>query len=116
MKIFLISPVRKITGEEQERIMGYVRLMELEGHDVHFPHRDTDQNDSIGNRICRDNLEAIKQSDEVHVWWNETSVGSVFDLGMSWALGKKVRTVNEVIPTDGRNSFSNFLKWLDENS
>ena len=111
MRIFLISPVRKITEEEHRKIMDYVSKMEGEGHEVYFPHRDTDQNDFVGNRICRDNLEAIKASDEVHVWWTETSTGTLFDMGMSFALGKIIKAVNEVPPTDGRSSFNNFLNW-----
>ena len=67
-----------------ERIAAYVLRLESEGHQVHWPKRDTKQDgDPIGIRICRDNREAMFTSDEVHVWYDPDSRGSCFDLGMA---------------------------------
>lgn len=56
---------------------------------MHLPHRDTNQVDlSGGLQICADNREAIKQADEVHLYWTPDSTGSMFDLGMAFMAGK----------------------------
>ncbi|HXK37743.1 MAG TPA: hypothetical protein VJ579_01620 [Candidatus Paceibacterota bacterium] len=94
MRIFLICPVRNITDEEKIAIERYVSDLELAGQIVHWPLRDTDQNDPIGFRICEDNRRAIELADEVHVWWNAASKGSFFDFGMTFALGKKIVLAN----------------------
>jgi len=62
MKIFLICPVRGITEEEKNVIEQYVLNLEEAGHTVHWPPRDTDQNDSVGLRICQDNRKALEEA------------------------------------------------------
>ncbi len=109
MRIFLICPVRNVTSEETEAINRYVTgLEERCRHRVYWPARDTDQSDPIGLQICKVNRNAIIAADEVHVWWNPASTGSLFDLGIAFALGKDIVLANEVTPTEGK-SFNNFL-------
>jgi len=110
-KVFLICPVRKVTQQERTNISYYIERLEEDEHQVHWPERDTDQKDDpTGLRICSDNFEAISKADEVHVWWNKTSSGSLFDLGMAFALDKKIVLANEddIDPTETK-SFNNFL-------
>lgn len=116
MRIFLICPVRDITNEEKVAIEKYVSELEQAGHLVHWPLRDTNQDDPIGLRICSDNRQAIVLADEVDVWWNATSKGSYFDLGMAFALGKKIILANPeaVQPTEGK-SFGNMLIAISGN-
>jgi len=45
--------------------------------------------DEIG--VCQYNLEIIKWADEVHVFWDQRSVGTVFDFGMCFALNKPIK-------------------------
>lgn len=120
MKIFLISPVRGVGKREREKIRKYVTELEKRGHTVHWPERDTDQNDKIGLRICRDNRKAIKEADEIHIWWKWTkrkkSTGSLFDFGMSFAsFEDKIILANprEIQPTPEK-SFNNVLLALHE--
>jgi len=40
--------------------------------------------------ICDRNLELMEQADEVHVIWDNRSVGTIYDLGMAMALRKKL--------------------------
>ncbi len=108
MNIFLICPVRKITDEEKQQILEYRLARMAAGDKVYVPFLDTDQNDPTGYRICSDNLRAIDWAHEIHVWWNENSTGSLFDLGMAFALGKPVILANKVTPTEGK-SFNNLL-------
>ena len=83
----MICPVRNANSTTSHRINLYVTRLETQGHRVHWPARDTKQDgDQIGIRICRDNLEAMCKADEVHVWFDPESRGSIFDLGMVWSI------------------------------
>lgn len=103
---FLICPV---WGVNAEHTRGVVEALETEGYSVHWPPRDTDQVDDTGLRICRDNLEAIRGADVVHVVWDGKSQGCLFDLGMAFALGKRV--IPARLPeASGGKSFQNMVK------
>ena len=86
-KTFLICPVRGVPKSESE---SFVLQLEDSGFSVHWPPRDTDQDDECGLRICSDNLSAIADADVVHFVWDGKSQGCLFDLGMAFALGKQV--------------------------
>lgn len=105
---FLICPVR---GIDPAQTAGVVAQLEAAGWRVHWPPRDTDQDDPTGLRICRDNLVAIRAADVVHFVWDGKSQGCLFDLGMAFALGKRVVPVETPPPTDGK-SFQNMVaEW-----
>ena len=105
MRIFLVCPVR---GHDQSEYLHYVEQLEKSGHVVHYPPRDTDQNDDTGLRICEDNRRAIEEADEVHVIWDGQSQGALFDIGMAFMLRKKIVAVSlpERTPT---KSFQNMI-------
>lgn len=110
-KIFLISPVRVVADTERPKIAAYVNRLEAEDScRVHWPERDTPQDDPIGIAICVFNLDAITWADEVHIWYCKGSQGSIFDFGMVFALGKKLVIANPsaVEPTPHK-SFENVL-------
>ena len=65
--------------------------------------RDTDQNDSVGLRICKDNGRAIAGADEVHVWYDPTSQGSAFDLGMVFMLREVLGRHKPVVVANPEN-------------
>jgi nucleoside 2-deoxyribosyltransferase len=91
MKVFLIAPVRGISPEQYQLQKGFVEILEKKfGHVVHWPHRDTDQDDSTGLRICRDNRRAIEESDLVYIIWDGKSSGCLFDLGIAFAMDKLI--------------------------
>ncbi len=99
-RIFIIGPVRNVDAATYQAIASHVARLEAEGHKVHWPARgDTNQDDPIGLRICTDNREAIYLATRVDVWFDETSMGSKFDLGMLYYfLGdthKAFRVINE---------------------
>ncbi len=82
MKIFVICPVRSIDPYALVAIEMYVKSLELKGHQVHWPPRDTEQVDPTGGyEICRTNFKAILEADQVHIWYDEKSSGSKFDMG-----------------------------------
>lgn len=100
MKTFFISPVR---GKDQKENEGWVKLLEDNGYQVHWPYRDTDQSDDIGLRICFENLAAIRDSDVVHIVWDGESQGCLFDAGMSFALGKRIIPLSLPDPTNEKS-------------
>jgi len=67
--------------------------MEIQGYDVFFPLRDTKQTATTANAVVHSNLRGIKGVDEVHLIWDGSSFGSIFDLGMAYALEKPVKVV-----------------------
>jgi len=60
-------------------------MMEDEGHVVHYPARDTDQNSDGFNR-CLENGAAMDEADEIHLFYRQGSEGSKFDLGFCFAV------------------------------
>jgi len=119
--IFLVSPVRNVTDEERVFIEGYIAELEEKGYEVYHPLTDTDQDDPYGLKICLENRKAIANADEVHVYWNPNSIGSIFDFGMVFGMNvilqenrKKVHLINgddfELKPP---KSFTNVLKLYE---
>lgn len=96
-KIFIIGPVRAAEDDERKFLENYVSELESRGHEVYLPQRDTNQDDPSGGlRICSDNRKAIRECDEVHVYWNGNSEGSIFDFGMAFMADKPVVLINNV--------------------
>lgn len=110
MKVFIICTVRNASVAYKERLEAYVADLERSGVDVHLPHRDTDQAQS-GLNICRQNHDAILSADEVHIFYNPESQGTHFDLGVSFALGKKTKVVESVPLTPGKSYQNMISEW-----
>jgi hypothetical protein len=115
-KVFMICPVRNATDEEKEFLQNYMDTLESQGVQVHYPPRDTNQVDPEGGiNICTENRAAIRAADEVHIYWNASSSGSGFDLGMTFQIEKPLKLINReyVKPTEGK-SFQNVVLALDK--
>jgi len=113
MKIFLICPVRLAEDWQISRMMEYISTLEKLGHQVHYPARDTKQEDETGGwNICTDNKNAIVASDEVHIFWDDKSSGSLFDLGCAFTAGKRLVVANpESLNLSNTKSFHNFINY-----
>jgi nucleoside 2-deoxyribosyltransferase len=109
MKIFIISSVRNADPTSRVRLENYCRYLENMGHSVHLPHRDTDQT-AMGIDICRQNMEAIRDADEVYILYNGESQGTHFDMGMAFAFGKRIVVVKNEPYGEGKS----FSRMLDE--
>lgn len=105
-KTFLICPVR---GHEQGETEEIVKKLEDEGWQVHWPPRDTEQDDPTGLHICAINRNAIEIADVVHVIWNGESQGCLFDLGMAFMAHKKIIVLSLPPETKGK-SFQNMIR------
>lgn len=113
MKTFLICPVR---GYHPMTWKTFVNGLEIAGWKVHWPTRDTDQHDPTGLRICKQNREAIREADAVHVIWDGESTGVLFDLGMAFALGKRVIILALPEAPDVKSFLLMIRAWASENN
>lgn len=112
-RVFLICPVRNATPEQVQRMNDYISKLETSGTKVHYPARDTMQDDVTGYWICNDNTQAIREADEVHIFWDPQSTGSLFDLGAAFALKKPLTIVNveDLVRTEGKSFTNMILRW-----
>lgn len=109
-KIFIICPVREANESINQKLTDYVDSLEEEGNAVHLPKRDTNQ-DGTSTEICMTNRQAIIEADEVHVFYSAASTGTHFDMGVAYALGKKIVLVEELTDDGGaKKSFNKLLK------
>lgn len=92
-KVYIICPIRKATKKMKERLREYKQELLNDGYDVFLPFEDNpyEGNDPTGADIVTTNLQAIRDADEVHVAWDYTSEGSIFDLGAAMALQKTIK-------------------------
>lgn len=109
-RIFIISAVRHPSTAYRKNLEKYVVALERVGNVVHLPHRDTDQT-ATSLEICTANMNAIKDSDEVHIFYSSTSQGTLFDMGVAFGLGKTIKVI-ETEPLTKSKSFANLLnEW-----
>ncbi|MBU1198531.1 MAG: hypothetical protein KKF46_06040 [Nanoarchaeota archaeon] len=106
-KEFWICPVREIDEKEKALLQDKLERREKVGVQVHFPPRDTNQDDPIGYKICTENKNAIKNADMIRIYYNPKSKGSMFDLGMTFMADKPLLLIN----TD---NFQSSAGWLEE--
>ncbi len=83
-KIFVICPVRNVSEETTSKISGYIARLETEGYEIYWPYSDNphQNTDKVGTTICDYNHKKMLMADEVHIWYDRNSMGSVFDIGM----------------------------------
>lgn len=101
MYIYVICPVRNVIKEQTDEIDKYVETLEKEGHTVHYPPRDVNQNDETGFNIVMAHKKAMIKCDRVDIFWDKTSTGSHQDLGMAIMANKHlhlVKTYQEDLP------------------
>ncbi|MFX0208408.1 MAG: nucleoside 2-deoxyribosyltransferase [Candidatus Hodarchaeota archaeon] len=111
MKTFLICPVR---GHDPSETFDVVSKLEIGGWDVHWPPRDTDQEDDVGLNICKENRQAIEDADVVHFVWDGKSTGCLFDLGIAFALKKPIIPISMPKLTSHK-SFQNMVNaWAGQ--
>lgn len=112
-RVYIICPVRRLTPEEKERVLNYVQQLEESDYKVRCPFRDTPQEDEIGLRIVQDHEDDIVWADEIHVWWNPTSEGSLWDFAQArmakrFMPQKTIRIINKIALTEHK-SYTNVV-------
>ncbi len=87
-KIFIIGSTVYV-----QNMKDYKFQMELDLHnEVRLPLFDNAPMSEI--ELCQINKDNIQWSDEVHMFYDGRSMGTVFDFGMCFALNKKVLIVH----------------------
>ena len=118
-KIFIIRPVRNVTEEIRAKIEDYITKLETQGYKVYNPEQDNpyQKTDRVGTKIIEHNRRQMYMADEVHIWYDKSSIGSIFDIGMFFALSrgdfKKFIVINSenIAPTPDK-SFENVILAL----
>ena len=113
-KIYILSAVTIADEKFKQMIDSYVAFLEDSDNEVYHPRRDTDQNEHPFN-ISVSNVSAIRDSDEVHIFYDSESLGSHFDLGALFylefmSLDKKKRKIKLI---EFRLSSSNSMIYRD---
>lgn len=104
-KIFLICPVRNQDDVTRELLEELAQDLQ-----VYYPAKETNQLDETGGlRICADNRFAMESAQEVWFVWDGLSQGSIFDLGMAFALAKPIKPI-KLPPVTGKPSFQDFAR------
>jgi nucleoside 2-deoxyribosyltransferase len=109
-KVFIICSIRITTPEYNEKLERYVSKLEQEGCIVYAPHRDTNQM-ALGFDICHQNMQGIKDADEVHIFYSSNSQGTHFDMGVAFALNKKIVIVENEPLTEGKSFQRMLFEW-----
>ena len=108
-QIYIICPVRLATWEQKERINEHVFFLESEGHKVCLPYRDVQQTTPV--EIVERERTEIMSCDEVHVFWDNNSIGSHVDLGMAIGLKKDIKLI-EVLEPGPKHSYQAIIGKL----
>lgn len=74
-----------------DQMTSYAIGLEHEGYCVRLPKFDFDDLSEL--EICEKNREMIEWADEVHIFWDRRSLGTIFDFGMAFALRKPIKIV-----------------------
>ncbi|MBQ2947161.1 MAG: hypothetical protein IJE04_04910 [Bacilli bacterium] len=114
-KIFLICPVRNATESQKKWIEEFVKEKINDGYVIHAPHLHTVQSDLFGGyAICKQNANAVATSEEIDIYYDQSSTGSVFDLGVAYALNKPLVILNkDEIIFDDNNFVDSIVKsWV----
>jgi len=86
MKIAIIG-----TTSYETRMTEHYHDLIMDDHMVEMPAFDYRSVDELA--ICEHNRRIIEWADEVHIFWDQRSMGTLFDFGMCFALRKKVKII-----------------------
>ena len=111
-RVFVICSVRGADDEYKAKLEGWVKVVESYGHKCHLPHRDTNQ-EAKGIEICTQNMNAIKDADEVAVFYSSKSLGTHFDMGVAFALGKKINVIENEQYDEGKSFARMLVEWAE---
>jgi len=92
----------------QDKMFDHRYQLEEENHDVRLPAFDGHQ-EMNEYQVCEYNRSLIEWADEVHVLWDGRSTGTIFDLGMCFALKKPLKLIYL-----NRRSFHGLVLQMDE--
>lgn len=86
MKITIIGSTQYL-----RRMMIYASQMESKGHKVRLPFFDEDMADEL--ELAERNRENIEWADEIHIFWDGRSSGTILDFGIAFGLRKPIKII-----------------------
>jgi len=98
MKVAIIGSTQYLS-----RMQEHADILTYKGHQVKLPALDSIKGDELA--ICSYNRSIIEWADEVHVFWDQRSLGTIFDLGMAFALRKPIKVIYLE-----KKTFANFMR------
>lgn len=113
MRIYLAHPLRLVDDDTMWWIRLVTEKLELEGHQVYAPWRDTNQKMREID-IHRANLDGMASCDCVALVWDGISQGVLFDMGMAFALGLPLVIIRIPPPTNSKSFQNLFIQWQAE--
>lgn len=99
MKIMIIG-----STPYKDRMVKYQETLEAERHEVRRPRFDDYDMNELD--ICLSNVEDIRWADRIDIFWDQRSIGTVFDFGAVVALKKPIK-----IAYLNPKTFTNVMKW-----
>jgi len=106
---FLACPVRGVTKKVNRFLSDLISVLESMDSKVYWPPRDTNQNDTVGLNICYENEDGIKRSKDYWIFYNRSSMGSIFDTGAAFANEKEIHAINPYDLKYSPDTFEGFL-------
>ena len=102
MKILIIG-----SSQYKDKMLDYAEKMESEGHRVFFPALDDSKFKST-LEILETNRKRMASADEVHLFYDGKSHGTIFDFGMAFMAGKplKIIYINDKSIVDGMKEYA----------
>jgi nucleoside 2-deoxyribosyltransferase len=102
MKIFIIG-----SSQYKDKMLDHAHKMEAEGHRVYFPALDDVMFNST-LEILQTNKKRMQGADEVHLFYDGRSQGTLIDFGMAIALDKPLRIIyiNDKSIVDGMKEYA----------
>ena len=87
MKITIIG-----STSYQSKMKLHKERMKNKGHEVKIPAFDSRPDlDDLG--VCIYNRSLIEWADEIHMFWDQRSIGTIFDFGMAFMLRKPLKII-----------------------
>lgn len=105
MKVLIIG-----STQYKKRMEEYAAKLLGQGHEAALPAFD-DHPEFTELDICIHNRDLVEWADEIHVIWDQRSLFTIFDLGMAFALRKKLC----VIFLEPKTFAGVMRKWEKEN-
>lgn len=106
MKAYIICPARPLSVNEQAVIDTHTDQLLFEGWDVYNPRTASPEQN------LTDRAQAMRGADWVFVFW-DASNASHFDLGMAFALGKKMDLLHIFDEAKITDKFSTGMKLIE---
>jgi len=76
-----------------DKMIKHKEELKKEGNEVRLPILDNHPANHKEIDICLNNFLHIKWADEVHLFWDQRSIGTMFDFGMVFALRKPLKII-----------------------